>query len=131
LSEFSAGMQIRQHQLDGWHLPFRVNIDRNTTTVVAYRNRSIHVDDHVDLCAKSGQMFVDRIIENFVNQVMQPPFVRVPNEHSRPLPDCFEAFELVDLRRVVFLRGGDSGTNVFDRNFLLNLRHKNGARRPT
>ena len=49
LSEFSAGMQIRQHQLDGRHLPFRMNIDRNTTAVVAHRDRSIDMDDHVDL----------------------------------------------------------------------------------
>ncbi len=78
-------------------------------------------------------MFIDRIIENFVNQVMQSAFVRISNKHSRPFPDGFQTFKLIDLRRVVFLTGGDSGccTNFLDRNFLLNLRHRNGARRPT
>jgi hypothetical protein len=50
-------------------------------------------------------MFVDRIIENFENHVMQSAFVRVADIHSRPFPDCFETFEFVDLRGVVFLLG--------------------------
>ena len=104
LSEFSAGMQICQHQLDSRHLPFRMNIDRNTAAVVAHRDRSVDVNSHFDLGAKSCEMFVDRVIENFVNQVMQSAFVRISDEHSRPFPNCFETFELVDLRRVVFLR---------------------------
>ena len=104
LSEFSARVQIRQHQLNRGHLPFRMNVDRNAAAVVAHRDRSVDVDDHFDLCAKSCEMFVDRVIENFVNQVMQSAFVRISNKHSRPFADCFETFELVDLRRVVFLR---------------------------
>ena len=110
-----------------------MNIDRNAATVVADGDRSIDVDDHFDPCAKSGEMFVDRIIENFVNQVMQSAFVRIADVHARPFPDRFETFQFVDLRRVVLLGGGDSGrgADFFDRNFLLNLGHKSGARRPT
>ena len=61
------------------------------------------MDDHFDLCAKSSEMFVDRVIENFVNQMMQSAFVRVANKHSRPFANRFQTFELIDLRCVVFL----------------------------
>ena len=59
LSKFSAGMQICEHQLNRRHLPFRMNINRNTAAVVADRDRSIDMNDHVDFRAKSGQMFVN------------------------------------------------------------------------
>src|SRR5215469_5084543 len=71
-------------------------------------------------------MFVDRIVEDLVNQMVHSAFVRISDEHSWPFSDCFEPFELVDLCRIVLLCCGDSsrGTHFFDRNFLLNLRHK-------
>src|SRR5439155_8067271 len=67
-------------------------------------------------------------------QMMQPPLIRISDEHSGPFPDCFEAFQLVNLRRIIFLGGGDSSRAAryfFDRNFFLNLRHRSGAMRPT
>ena len=68
LSKFSAGMQIRQHQLDRWHLPFRMNIDRNAAAIVANGDRSIDMNGHFDLGAKSREMFVNGVIEDFENQ---------------------------------------------------------------
>ena len=35
LSEFSAGVQVRQHELDRRHFPFRMNINRNATPIIA------------------------------------------------------------------------------------------------
>ena len=68
LAEFAAGVQIRQHQLDGRHLEFRMHIDRNAAAVVANRNGTIDVDRHFDLGAIAGEMFVDRVVEHFENQ---------------------------------------------------------------
>src|SRR5205085_7604478 len=86
-----------------------MNIDRNTTAVVANRNAAIDMNLYVDLVAISGQMFVDRIVENFEHQVVQTSLVRIADVHPRPFPDCFQTFELVDLSRVVFLRFIDVG----------------------
>ena len=68
LAEFSARVQIGQDQLDRRHLPFRMNIDRNAAAVIAHGDRAIDVDGHFDLVAKTGEMFVDRVVENFENQ---------------------------------------------------------------
>src|SRR6266480_2941208 len=65
---------------------------------------------------------------------MQPTLIRIADEHPGPFTNRFEALQFIDLRRVVFLAGGDSGRAAryfFDRNFCLNLGHKTGARRPT
>jgi hypothetical protein len=57
-------------------------------------------------------MFVDRIIQNFENQMVQTSLIRIPDEHARPFPDRLQAFQFVDLRGVVFLRRTDSGRAV-------------------
>src|SRR6267378_2299547 len=56
------------------------------------------------LVAKSGEMFVDRVVDDFVDHVMQSALVRVANVHSGAFPDRFQPFQLVDLGRVVLLR---------------------------
>ena len=68
LAEFSARVQIGQDQLDRRHLQFRMNVDRNAAAVVAHGDRTIDMDGHFDFVAIAGQMFVDRVIENFENQ---------------------------------------------------------------
>ena len=108
LPEFAAGVQIRQHQLDRRHLEFRMHVDRNAAAVVADRNRSIDVDGDFDFCAKAGEMFVDRIIENLENQMVQTALIRVADVHSGPLSDRFETLQFVDLCGVVFLCCADS-----------------------
>ena len=92
LSKFSAGVQIGQHQLNRWHFPFGMNIDGNAAAIVPRRDRSIDMNDHFDLRAKSREMFVDGVIDDFVNQVMQSTLIRVPDEHSWPFPNRLEAF---------------------------------------
>jgi hypothetical protein len=85
-----------------------MNIYRNSTAIVAHRQRSIDVDGHFYLCAKPSEMFVDRIVQHLENQMVQTPLIRVADKHSRPLSDRFEALQFVDLRGVVLLRWADS-----------------------
>ncbi len=128
LSEFSPGVQICQHQLDRRHFPFRMNIHWDPAAVVAHRNRPIDMNGHFDSVATSSQMFVDGIVENFENHVMQTALVGVADVHPGSLAHCFQALQFVDLRGVVFLHRADSGHPIarqfFDRNFVLSLEHK-------
>ena len=102
LAEFSAGMKIRQHQLDRRHFPLRMHIDRNSAAIITNGNRTIDVDGHLDAIAMAGQMFVDGIVEHLEYRVMQSAFVRVADIHAWPLAHRFQSFKLVDLRRIVF-----------------------------
>src|SRR5256885_4654042 len=49
-------------------------------SVVANGNRTIHVNGHFDVRAITSQMFVDGIVENFENAMMQPALVRIRSE---------------------------------------------------
>ena len=95
LAEFSARVQIRQHQLDGGHLPLRVHVHRNAASVIPDRNRAVHVNRHFDFVAIARQMFVNRIVEHLEHAVMQPALVRVADIHAGPLANGFQTFELV------------------------------------
>ncbi len=60
----------------------------------------------IDLRAKAGEVFVDRVIENLEHAVVEAAFVSWPNIHSGALADAGEAFEFVDFGGVVFFAFG-------------------------
>ena len=102
LAEFAAGVEVGQHQLDGRDLPLRVHVDRNAAAVVADGAGAVRMDGHVDVRAKSGQMLVDRVVEDLVNAMVQTALVGVADVHPRPLAHGLQAFQFVDLGRAVF-----------------------------
>jgi hypothetical protein len=60
--------------------------------------------------AMSREKFVNRIVHHLGNAVMQSPFVRAADVHSRLLPNGLQTFEFSKLRGTIFLsrlgRGG-------------------------
>src|SRR2546421_11816338 len=63
--------------------------------------------------------------------MMQSALIRIADIHSGALPDRFQAFEFVDLRRVILLRFVDAGgwarTIFFARIFVLGLDSDGGS----
>ncbi len=55
----------------------------------------------VDLRAVTGQAFVNGVVDDFEDAVVQTAFGGVPDVHVRSLADTFEAFEFLDLGGVV------------------------------
>ncbi len=93
------------------------------------------MDGDLNFGAKSREMFVDRVIEHFENQMVQPPLIRVSDEHAGSFANCLQAFQLVDLSGIVFLCRADSGRaeagRFVDRNFVFCLQHIWAANGPT
>src|ERR1041385_4935159 len=106
LTEFAAGVEVRQDQLDSRHVPLRVHVDRDATTIVANRNGPVDVDYYLNFIEMSGKVLIDGIIEDFENTMVQATFVRVADIHPWPLADSFQPLKFIDLRRIVFLRCG-------------------------
>ena len=102
--ELAAGVQHRQHDFGG-RLAAGVLIDRDAAAVVDHRERSVDVDRDVDLIAEAGQRFVDRVVDDFVDEMMQPRRPGRADVHRRPLPDGFEPLEDFDLVGAVVFAG--------------------------
>ena len=88
-------MQHRQHDFRG-RLAALVAIDRDAAAVVDDRDRSVDVNRHVHLVAESGQGLVDRVVDDFVHEVVQAGRTGRPDVHRGTLPDRFQAFQHLD-----------------------------------
>ena len=69
--ELAAGVQHRQHDFGG-RPPARVLIGRNAAAVVDDGDRPVDVDGDVDLIAEAGQRLVDGVVDDLVDEVVQP-----------------------------------------------------------
>ena len=105
LVELAAGVQHRHRQLDTRHLFRRMNVDRNAAAVVVDGDRVVGVNRDVDVVRVAGERFVDRVVDDLVDEMVQSAFRRRADVHAGALPHRLETFEYLDLARVV-LRAG-------------------------
>jgi hypothetical protein len=70
-----------------------VVIGRYATAVVDDRYRPVDVNGDVDLVAKPGEGLVNRVVDDFVDEMMQARRSRRADVHRRPLADGVEPFE--------------------------------------
>ena len=98
--ELAAGVQHRQHDFGG-RLAALVHVGRNAAAVVDDGDRVVEVNRDVDFGAEAGERFVDRVVDDFVDQVMQSGRPGGADVHRRALADRFEAFEDLDAFRAV------------------------------
>ena len=96
LAEFSARMEIREHEFDSGHFPFGMHVHRDATSVVADGHRTVHMNRYFNLVAMSRKVFVNRVVEHFKYAVMQSPLIRVADIHAGPLANGFQTFKLVN-----------------------------------
>jgi hypothetical protein len=70
---------------------FGVYVYWDATPVVDDRNRFVRVDGDCDFLAIACERFVDGVIDDLENHVMQAgAVVGIPDIHARPFPDSFE-----------------------------------------
>ena len=60
--------------------------------VVNDGNGIIHVNENVDVVAKTDERFVDGVVNDFVNEMMQTAFTRVADIHRGPFANSLNAF---------------------------------------
>ena len=79
--ELAAGVQPREDQLDAADLLLRVDVDRHAAAVVRDFQRAVLVQRHVDALGVAGQRLVDRVVDDFVREMVGAAGVRV---HAGP-----------------------------------------------
>ena len=94
--ELAASVEDGERDL-GRGFPTAVKIDRNAAAVVDDGDRVVDVDRNVDLIAEAGQRFVDRVVDDLVDEMMESRRTGRPDVHRRPLPYGLEPLEYLDL----------------------------------
>ena len=84
--ELAAGVQDRQHDFSGGLAAF-VLIDRDAAAVVDHGDRLVDMDGDVHLIAEAGERLVDRVVDDFVDQMVQAGGAGRADAHRRPFTD--------------------------------------------
>ena len=94
--ELAAGVEHGQHDF-GRRLAALVLVDRDAAAVVDDRDGVVDVDRDVDLVAVAGQRLVDRVVDDLVDEMVQPRRAGRPDVHGGTLAHRLQAFEDLDL----------------------------------
>ena len=103
--ELAAGVKHGQHDF-GRRSSALVTIHRNPAAVVDHGDGVVDVDRDVDLIAMAGQRLVYRVVDDLVDEMMEPWRAGRADVHRRPLAHGFEAFEDFDLVGAVIVHTG-------------------------
>src|SRR5438552_4232615 len=99
--ELPATVHPRQDDLDARRAVLRMDVDRDSPTVVCDRDRSVRVQGDLDFLAEAGHGFVNRVVHDLVDEVVEAARVDRADVHRRAFSDRLQAFEDLDLRGVV------------------------------
>ena len=81
----------------GRHALFLVHVDGNAAAVVADGNAAVGMDLHADMVRVTGQRFVDAIVNDLVDHVVQTgPVVGVADIHAGPLANSLQPLQNLD-----------------------------------
>ena len=99
--ELGAGAELRQAKLEAGHLELLIEPDRNAAPVVFDRDAPVGLDLDRELRAVTGHGLVDRVVHDFLYEVVQAAGRRIGDVHTRTLTDVLGALEHLDLAVVV------------------------------
>ncbi len=103
--EFAAGVQHGHDHLRGGNTLLFVKIHRNAAAVVDHGDGVIVVDDDVDFGSVAGHGFIHRVVDYFVDQVMEAHFPGGTDIHGGAEPYCLQTFQNLDTTGIVYLLG--------------------------
>ena len=79
-----------------------VNSYRNSTSIIFYGNGIVFINRNDNMGTITCQCFVDRVIHNFIYQMVKSSHRGTSNIHSRSLSYCFQTFQNLNLVCSVF-----------------------------
>ena len=112
-AELAAGVEDREHHLSS-AFPLvrtrRIGVDGDAAAVVFDATAAVILKNDVDGVAEARHGFIDRVVDDFPDEVMQTSEARGPDVHTRTLANGVETFEDLNVLRTVigrrFLRSG-------------------------
>src|SRR5256712_7320677 len=89
----SSGVQSGEDHLHCGAADLGNRIHGNPGAVVNHRGAAVGMEDHLNLSGPPGTRFVDRVIYDLVQQVVQTVQPCTADVHRRPLADTLSALE--------------------------------------
>ena len=102
-SELTASVQHGHNDLNGGLVLGGVLIHGNAAAVVLYANSAVSLNGHVNFGGVTGERFVDRVIYDLVDQVVQTAFSGRANVHAGALANRFQTFQHGNIGCTVFM----------------------------
>src|SRR6267378_2347369 len=99
--ELPAAMHPRQDELDARYPILRMDVHRDAAPVVGDRDGTIGVQRDLDFLAEPRHRLIDRVVDDFVDEVVEPAAIDRTDVHGGPLSDRLEPFQDLDLLSVV------------------------------
>ena len=109
-AEFSAGMEHGHNCFQGGYFSGGVNPHRDTAPVVLDADGFILFNNGGNLITAAGHSFIDAVIDNFVNQMMEPALVGAADVHPGTPPHRLQATENENILGGIF--GGFSFLDI-------------------
>ena len=91
-AELAAGIEPGHHELQGGQAFFLVDVDRDAPAVVVHLDAAIGEEGHDDPLGVARERLVDRVVDHFVDEVVQPGRARRTDVHARTPPHMLPAF---------------------------------------
>ncbi len=110
--ELAAELEDRHHALERADVAVEffgqlfVLGDRNASTIVLDRDAAVGVHGHRDRLGETRHRFVDGVVDDLVDEVMQAAIGRVTDVHPRSFADMFEIRKVLQILLGVFRIGG-------------------------
>jgi hypothetical protein len=104
--EFAAGVEVGEDEFEGGDFLLGVHGDGDAAPVVFDGDGAVEVDFEFDGGGVTGEGFVNGVVHDFIDAVVEAGLVGVADIHSGAFADGFEAFEALDVGGFV---GGVSG----------------------
>ena len=92
-AELAARVQRREHDLDRRPVLDRVLIDGDAAAVVHDRDPAVGEQGDVDVVGVPGQRLVDGVVDDLVDEVVQPALTGGTDVHAGPFADGVEALK--------------------------------------
>jgi hypothetical protein len=105
LAELGTGVKRRQHDLGGGLLQLDVLLDRDPAPVVDHRAGVVGMQGDRDVVGVTGDRLVYRVVDDFVDQVVETARAGRPDVHPGALANRLEALENGDVLGAVAVLG--------------------------
>jgi hypothetical protein len=96
-TKFSSGVKNCQYNFNRRLFLNRVHIHWDSTTVVGDFDPALGGYKHVDVIAVTGESFVNRVVDDFINEVVKTTWTSGADVHTRTFANSLKPFENLDV----------------------------------